>query len=258
MSHLNLRSMINKHDLLKIQMKTMGIDLLTFSESWLNENVENNLIHINDYNVVRNDRNWRDTNTSSPKRGGGVGAYIHNSLNFSCDKLSHMNISKKYMESIWFEINREKAKNLVIGVIYRPPNGDVTTFCELLTEQVNSVIEARNVDLYILGDFNINYTNKKDPDVKKLLNFQEMTTLKQLIVDNTGLNSCLDLIFTNSDSIYQSGVLDLNISDHDMVYVTHKIKQTKHSRTSFNHLLAAPELTREQNAIFRVKHENYT
>ena len=133
-SHLNLRNIMNKHDLLKIQLEEMGLNLLTFSESWLNEKVGNNLIHINEYNVIRNDRKWMENNRGKSKRGGGVGAYIHNSLNFTCDTLSHLNTSQKCMESLWFEINREHAKNVVICVIYRAPNGDTSAFCERLTE----------------------------------------------------------------------------------------------------------------------------
>ena len=34
--------------------------------------------------------------------------------------------------------------------------------------------------------------------------------------------SCLDMILTNSDFVANSGVLDCNISDHNMVYVTRK------------------------------------
>ena len=35
-SHPNLRSKMNKHDLLKIQLEEMGLNLLTFSEFWFN------------------------------------------------------------------------------------------------------------------------------------------------------------------------------------------------------------------------------
>ena len=75
-----------------------------------------------------------ENNRGTSKRGGCVGAYIHNSLNFTCVTLLHLNTSQKFIESLWFEINREPAKNLVICVIYRPPNGDTSAFCERLTE----------------------------------------------------------------------------------------------------------------------------
>ena len=89
------------------------------------------------------------------------------------------------------------------------------------------------MELYLLGDFNINFNNKTDPDVRKLVNFQDLTTLKQLITDNTRNNNCIDLIFTNSDSIGGSDVLDINISDHDLIYVTHKHQTSKHNRVTF-------------------------
>ena len=76
-SHLNTRSLLNKHDLIKIQMEALGFDMFTFSESWLTEYVTDELIHIDNYNLIRLDRNWNDGRSRKPKKGGGVGAYIH-------------------------------------------------------------------------------------------------------------------------------------------------------------------------------------
>ena len=162
-----------------------------------------------------------------------MGAYIHESMNYTTSTLAHLNMSQNFMESVWFEISRANAKNLVICVIYRPPNGDVQMFCDYLTDHVNSIIETRNVELYVLGDFNINFNNRNDPDVRKLVQFQDLTTLKQIITENTRNNNCIDLIFTNSDNIGGSGVMDVNISDHDMIYITHKHQTVSHKRVSF-------------------------
>ena len=234
LSHLNLRSIMNKHDLIKIQMGLLKMDLFTFSESWLSDKVADDLIQVEGYNVVRNDRSWNEGNSKIPKKGGGVGAYIHESLNYTTNTLAHLNTSQNYMENVWFEINRAKAKNMVICVLYRPPSGDIQRFCNHLTEQVNSIIENRNVELFVLGDFNINFNKKNDPDVRKLVNFQDLTTLKQIITQNTRNNNCIDLIFTNSDNIGNSGVKEVNISDHDLVYATHKHLTPKHKKVSFH------------------------
>ena len=233
LTHLNLRSIMNKHDLVKIQLGILKMDLFTFSESWLSDKVGDDLIHIEGYNVIRNDRSWMEGSKRVPKKGGGVGAYIHKSMNYTTDSLAHLNTSQNYIESLWFEINSVNAKTLVICVIYRPPNGDVQNFCDCLTEQVNSVIESRNVEFYMLGDFNINFNKKNDPDVRKLVNFQELTTLKQIITENTRNSNCIDLIFTNSENIGGTGVLDVNISDHESIYVTHKHQTPKQKRVSF-------------------------
>ena len=49
-AHLNVRSMLNKHDLLKIQLQQLQFDFFTFSESWLTNNIPDAMIDIEGYN----------------------------------------------------------------------------------------------------------------------------------------------------------------------------------------------------------------
>ena len=232
-SHLNTRSILNKHDLIKIQLEQMGFEIFTFSESWLTEYVNDDLIHIDHYNLIRLDRNWNEGRSKMPKRGGGVGAYIHEDLVYNAESYATYNVSKKHIECLWVEIIRKHAKNIIIGIVYRPPDGNVKMFCEELTNQVNNIIDVKTTDIFVMGDFNINFNDKNDADVRSLLQFQELTNLKQLIVKNTRLSNCIDLIFSNSDTISNSGVIELNISDHDLIYVTLKKQKVQHNRVKF-------------------------
>ena len=43
-AHLNVRSMLNKHDLLKIQLQQLQFDFFTFSESWLTNNITDAIV----------------------------------------------------------------------------------------------------------------------------------------------------------------------------------------------------------------------
>ena len=83
-----------------------------------------------------------------------------------------------------------------------------------------------------MGDCNINYLETDDPKTKKLKDTMRLLGLKQHINEPTyfGMrHSCLDLIFSNSDLIDNSGTFKANISDHDMIYITrHKNKLQKH------------------------------
>ena len=137
------------------------------------------------------------------------------------------------MECLWVEIIRKHARNIILGIVYRPPNGNVKMFCDELTNKVNDIIDVENADIFVMGDFNINYNIKNNPDGKNILRFQELTNLKQLITENTRINNCIDLIFTNSNIIANSGVIELNISDHDLVYVTQKKQKVKHDKVKF-------------------------
>ena len=65
----NARSIINKFDELCISLSIFKPGLICVTESWMNDDIEDSLFHIEDYNLLRNDRVGR--------RGGGVCAWVH-------------------------------------------------------------------------------------------------------------------------------------------------------------------------------------
>ena len=77
--------------------------------------------------------------------------------------------------------------------------------------------------MYILGDFNINLNSTKHQPIHPLLNkyneFLSNFGLKQLIKSPTHItcssSSIIDHILTNA---CDSGVIDIGISDHQMIY----------------------------------------
>ena len=99
-------------------------------------------------------------------------------------------------------------------------------FLDCLGNTVNDLSLHQNKELLLLGDFNIQYGKTGDPDFMKLLDFEQMTNLSQIVTSPTHHNNILDLIYTNSENISISGVLDIFISDHSLIYCTKKkIKQ---------------------------------
>ena len=117
-----------------------------------------------------------------------------------------------------------------------------------------------NNELYILGDFNIdllfkgncilNKTHKiknhfKDfsPEIKKYNEFCSIYGFKQLINCPTRITyntfTLIDHILSNTQDISQSGVINIAISDHNMIYCTRKIlkaKYNKHKEQTFGAL----------------------
>ena len=84
--------------------------------------------------------------------------------------------------------------------------------------------------MFILGDFNINYATKGGQSRKQLKEFEALTNLNQLIQVPTRYstnNSIIDLIFTNSSNIMNCGTLDLNLGDHEAIFVTRKKSKDK-------------------------------
>ena len=75
-----------------------------------------------------------------------------------------------------------------------------------------------------MGDFNIDYMDKKDFKCKRLLELIKPLGLRQLIKEPTRPTihkcSCLDSIITNCDNICKSGVINMNINDHLPILLT--------------------------------------
>ena len=70
------------------------------------------------------------------------------------------------VESLFIEIERTGSKNVIVGVIYRPPGQDVKEFNDF-TNVLLSKIMHNDKPVYIMGDFNINLLNE---DVHTLTN----------------------------------------------------------------------------------------
>ena len=73
----------------------------------------------------------------------------------------------------------------------------------------------------MMGGFNIDYW-RSSPNNKLLKNLEANTGVRQMIKQTTRYgnnNSTIDLIFTNSDYILEQGTLNVNINDHEAVYV---------------------------------------
>jgi exonuclease III len=56
--------------------------------------------------------------------GGGVGIYIAKQLKCKIRKDLNTNIEET-MESVFIEISISTGKNIIVGVIYRPPNNKI-------------------------------------------------------------------------------------------------------------------------------------
>ena len=59
--------------------------------------------------------------------GGGVGLYIGEHLNYK-ERHDLAFPEEKSAESLFVEINRTKEKNIIVGIIYRPPDSKLNEF----------------------------------------------------------------------------------------------------------------------------------
>ena len=117
-------------------------------------------------------------------------------------------------------------------------------------------LDTINKETYILGDFNINlYLNNKyvfekcstivsntiPYDVRKYQEFCNVFNLKQLISCQTRITCSSSTIIDYSlasylDRVSQKGIIDIEISDHELMFCTRKTLKTKtasHKQISF-------------------------
>ena len=212
-THLNINSVLPKIDELRLIASETNCAVISISETKLDETVQDEEISVQGYNLIRKDR---------CRNGGGVACYIRNDI--------HFNIREELtdeMESIFFDILLPKSKPILIGVIYRPPNQ--LNFLNNFSHKLNSIFNIKIQEMYILGDINI---DKKSPLAKLYNEICCLHGLKQLITSPTRItnntSTTLDHILTNSkEKVSDSGVIDVSLSDHQMIFFTRKSTKQK-------------------------------
>jgi len=82
--------------------------------------------------------------------GGGVGLYIQDALNLSY-KLRPDLFTDTTSESLFIQLTNNKYKNVIIGVIYKPPDTDVTKFTKSIEQLLNIITkEHRHVISWVI------------------------------------------------------------------------------------------------------------
>ena len=88
---------------------------------------------------------------SGKKKGCGVAIYIHDSISFKQQDV--VSICTKDIETLFITIS-SSTHPVHIGVVYRPPSGNIDEFNENLREILSSF--KTNNTVVLMGDFNIN------------------------------------------------------------------------------------------------------
>ena len=152
------------------------------------------------------------------RSGGGVGLYLVDNVSFKQrNDLAFSDNSAT--ESLFVELDRAKEKNIIVGVIYRPPDQKVKDFlCDL--DLLLDKISRENKIVYLLGDYNLNLlAHSRHQDTSKFLDLLYSRMFFPLITRPTRITehraSLIDNIFTN-DPLSQSvsGLFINDISDH--------------------------------------------
>ena len=112
-----------------------------------------NLYQLDGYTSCYQARYFCSKKNQTKSKGSGVCLYVNNSLNYNI--INDLSLCTDYIETLFIEITSIQ-DHIVIGVVYRPPNGSIDQFNEAYEDILNKIIDKK---AYILGDFNINLLN---------------------------------------------------------------------------------------------------
>ena len=213
--HINIRSL--KANLPAFELclghLEMEFSVIGMSETWL-QDCNCNLYNVAGYNLIENHR--------STKKGGGVAIFLKRGISYqNRNDLEYMG---DLYESVFIEIDKDafsKDKNVIIGVIYRPPGTDLEIFNEHISISLNK-LKNEHKFCYLMGDYNVNLLNySKHRETTDFVDALHSNSFVSLINRPTRVNgdsaTLIDNIFTNCFSNIHDTfqcLIQTDISDH--------------------------------------------
>lgn len=213
-AHINIRSLFAKFGIFQEHVREHEYDVIGISESWLHPGINSDVISLEGYNFYRQDRTGR---------GGGVGVYVREGIRAD----TVQSVSNEFIECIWICVSSRKGGDrYILGNIYRPPKSNFQLFVDYLEDILFNISASYN-NIVICGDFNLNMLDINS-SVTQLLSVCNVFGLNQLIQEPTRITATsatlLDLIFATAELEANSGVTDVEFSDHGLVYAKLKIE----------------------------------
>ena len=220
--HLNINSLLPRIDEPPYIANSSIAAVTGIFQSKLDESILQLEIQINNYGLLRRDRN---------RNGVGNACFIRSDISYI-----QIQSFPEEIENMFFEILLPKTKPIEVGIICRLLSQN--NFLEILNKNLPSInIDAK--EIYILADFNINvYNSNKDivhennpfctksasTDAKKYHPFCTMHGLKQLIQYPTRVTCS---VWTLTDHILsrilsrisQKGVINVGLSNHQLFFI---------------------------------------
>ncbi|MCG8113032.1 MAG: reverse transcriptase domain-containing protein [Candidatus Thiodiazotropha taylori] len=214
--HYNVQSIVNKLDLLEVELQ--NFDVICITETWLDQRTSDEDLNLNGYKLFRRDRLGENY--------GGICVYVRNNT-YSCRR---NDLELPNIECIWIEL-RINGKKQLIGTFYRPPNSTNAVWSSI-EDSIGQAFDTNIRNILVTGDFNFDIL--KQPANKKIKDICQQFSLFQLINEPTNYtessSSIIDLFLTgNKNNILLSGVgepfLDQNIRYHCPIYCVLNFKK---------------------------------
>ena len=210
--YLNAQSILSKLPDLEATAFDSKPDLILITESWCNANIEDNILNITGFELIKDLRSDRTDTTNGI--GGGLLVYARKGLVIlSIDKVNDFN------QYVHFRV-KTSICDLNVFLIYRPPSSSVLNYNMLC-----DVIKTAPKDSLIIGDINLPNINWKnltsDNFSRDFMNSCIDNNFVQYIDFPTHRkNNILDLVLSNNDCVINVENLGpLSNSDHVMLLI---------------------------------------
>ena len=238
--HMNIRS-LNMH-FNDLQQFLDGIhkplSVIGLSETWLSH--DNMLpFSLDAYNFIFNNRQGR--------AGGGVALYLQKHFHYNI--INDISISNDYVETLFIEISIPAHKNIIVGVLYRKPSGNVNEFMSFLSDVLHHNPIFNNKDCFLMGDYNIDLLKQDIQQSKDLLNlfltasYLPLITKPTRVVDGASA-TLIDNIYSNVIPHPESHIILSDITDHYPISAHYQVSHSVDNACNFRRKITNENLVR--------------
>ena len=204
-------------------------------------------VNENQANLYKLSPNYRSTYQSAVEdksKGSGLAIYVRDEFNFKND--DELSTCGGDLEALFITITN-LSKPISVGVVYRPPSGNVENFLG----QFEDILEKLPENSYLIGDFNIDLHDMLPKSHQKFENAFMTNSFGPLISGATHFrqncrSTSIDNIFTNSNpsDILVSGQLE-PFKDHSPVFHISKNVQNNDLDNTLNKVTMYYEYSRK-------------
>ena len=182
--HINIRSLWPKYPQLSEYLHMYKVACFGISETWLNEGLNNELLHIPSYTLYRLDRSWLGQG-NAVKKGGGVCCYVSDKYIASSTEYEDLNCSNSDLECQWIVIQQKMTKPFIVCNLYRNQTGSLKAALDYIDQCLHKINLHDSRELFIIGDFNVDYKDPTNPDTKLIKKWGSQMSLSQIIKNTT-------------------------------------------------------------------------
>ena len=103
----------------------------------------------------------------------------HVNIISDCSKITYN------LKQLWICIRKPNVRNMIIGILYRPPTSKVEDTLSELSTSIDYIRNICDAELIIGGDMNVNYNLRHTKNFELITTFERKYNLDQLIKSPT-------------------------------------------------------------------------